>query len=99
VLPQRIHKLLRSKSLPMMISLMLIITASLQSVHSELEHVGGLAAHCEFCITAQGIDDQLLPSLVLIPAVVADLQPEVLLQIISPSLQTHGIQARAPPIL
>jgi len=83
----------------MMISLLLIIAASLQSVHSELDHVDDLKAHCEFCISAQGIDEQLLPASVMIPAVVADLQPEVLLQIISPSLQTHGIQARAPPIL
>ena len=99
MLPQRIRTLLRSKSLPMMISLMLVIAASLQSVHSELEHVGGLAAHCEFCISAQWIDEQLLPASVMIPAVVADLQPEVLLQLIYPTVQLQNPQARAPPIL
>jgi len=99
VLPHRIQTLLRSKSLPMMISLLLIVAASLQSMHSELDHVDDLKAHCEFCITIQGIDDQLLPNTVLIPAVVADLQPEVLLQLISPSVQIQNPQARAPPIL
>lgn len=83
----------------MMISLMLIITASLQSMHSELDHVDELTAHCEFCITVQGIDEQLLPAAVMIPAVIADLQPDVLLQLISPSVQLHNPQARGPPIL
>ena len=81
----------------MLLSVMLIAVASLQSLHSELDHVDDLKAHCEFCITAQGLDDQVLPIAIALPAAISDAEPALLLAVLAPSLNQYRPPARAPP--
>lgn len=89
---------LRSKQLPLLLSVLLLAAGGLQSLHDQIDHDAlGSTAHCEYCLLSQGIDLAVVPVVISVPAELIDHAPELLLALVFPIGRNYRQQARAPP--
>ena len=90
---------LRFKQLPMMLSVLLIAVAALQSLHEQLAHDAlSTDTHCEFCLLNQSADGGILPPAIslLNPRFNQPFIVSVLLQ--SSFNRDYSPPTRAPPL-
>jgi len=91
---------LRSKQLPMLLSVMLIAVAAMQSLHDQLDHDAlGTAAHCEYCLLNQSAEGGLIPLAISLPTSLIDQAPEIFLPLVLPLARNYSQPARAPPFV
>jgi hypothetical protein len=90
---------LRSKRLPMLLSIMLIAVAALQSLHDQSDHNAlGSATHCEFCLLKQTAEGGLTPFAINFPAHLVDQVPRHFLSLSLSLARNYSPPARAPPV-
>lgn len=91
---------LRSKQLPMLLSMMLIVVAAMQSLHDQLDHEPlGSATHCELCWLSQSTEGGLVPLAISLPISLVDQAPEIFIPFVVPLLSHYSQPARAPPFI
>ncbi len=89
---------LRSKRLPLILSLMLLVLAAMQSLHDPLDHGDNAAGSpCEYCLISQHMDAGVIPSDISLPANLIDPITETLLPLVFPLALRYSQFARAPP--
>ena len=88
----------RSSWLALLFSTLLVLLASAQSLHEQLAHQY-LAdhEHCEYCLLSLDPDGLIPPLLIVLPAMMLDLAPAVLVSFIAPRRLLSGAGARDPP--
>jgi hypothetical protein len=91
---------LRFRQLPMLLSLMLIAVAAMQSFHDQLDHDPlGSAAQCEFCLSSQGAESGLISCVINSPSKFVDPVTEALSPIVLSLARNYSPLARAPPFV
>lgn len=89
---------LRSKQLPLLLSVVLLAAGAMQSLHDQLDHDAvSSTVHCEYCLLSQGADLALVPVVISVPADLIDHAPELFLALIFPVARNYRQHARAPP--
>ncbi len=90
---------LRSKQLPMLLSVLLIAVAALQSLHEQLAHDAlSTDTHCEFCLLSQSADGGIIPPAISLPNLFFD-QPLVVFAPLHLSFnRDYSPPTRAPPL-
>ena len=87
----------RSSMLALVLSAIMVLAASAQSMHEQLaDH--GLLEQCEYCLQALDPSGVIPPLLVALPALMLDLAPQTLLALLAPRRIHSSAQARAPPV-
>jgi hypothetical protein len=91
---------LRFRQLPMLLSLMLIAVAAMQSLHDQLDHDPlGSAAQCEFCLLSQSAESGLVSCVINSPNNFVDPVSETFLPIVLSLARNYSPLARAPPFV
>lgn len=90
---------LRSKQLPMLLSVLLIAVAALQSLHEQLAHDAlNTDTHCEFCLLNQSADGGIPPLAINLLNPLFNQPSAVLVLLHSSFNRDYSPPPRAPPL-
>jgi hypothetical protein len=90
---------LRFKQLPMLLSVLLIAVAALQSLHEQLAHDAlSTDTHCEFCLLNQSADGGILPPAISLLNPLFNQPFVVLVPLHSSFNRDYSPPTRAPPL-
>jgi hypothetical protein len=91
---------LRSKRLPMLLSIMLIAVAAIQGLHDQSDHDAlNSATHCEFCLLSQNTEEGSIPFIISLPSLLVTLVHDKRLPFVSLQARNYSQPVRAPPFV
>ena len=86
----------RSTLFALLLGLLVVLLAAGQSLHEQLADHDSLHS-CELCVNAPDTRSMLPPLALLLPALILDLSPQILLPAWLAPLPASAPRARAPP--